>query len=189
MALKIYTKTGDKGITSLLGGSKVPKSHERIETYGTVDELNAHIGLLGDHMGEHANATITMLRLIQDRLFTIGSSLACDPNKATEFKIPDLKEQDIEQLEHEIDQMNLELPPMRNFVLPGGHVAVSQAHVCRCVCRRAERLCVALKAHNEFVDPLVIKYLNRLSDYLFVLSRYAAHVFGVEEVAWKPRGS
>jgi cob(I)alamin adenosyltransferase len=187
MALKIYTKTGDKGITSLLGGTKVPKSHERIETYGTVDELNAHIGLLCDHLALHC--ADTQLPEIQDRLFTIGSSLACDPNKAPEFKIPDLKESDIDLLEQEIDRMNLVLPPMRNFVLPGGHVAVSQAHVCRCVCRRAERLCVALKAHNEFVDPLVIKYLNRLSDYLFVLSRYAAHLFGVEEVAWKPRVS
>jgi cob(I)alamin adenosyltransferase len=186
MALKIYTKTGDKGITSLLGGTKVPKSHERIETYGTIDELNAHIGLLGDLMGQQAESST--LRIIQDRLFTIGSSLACDPNNAPEFKIPDLKEQDIELLEHEIDRMNLVLPPMRNFVLPGGHVAVSQAHVCRCVCRRAERLCVALQAHNEFVDPLVIMYLNRLSDYLFVLSRFIAHTLGAEEVAWRPRG-
>lgn len=185
MSQKIYTKTGDLGKTSLIGGTKVPKSHIRIETYGTVDELNSHIGLLIDHLSDQP--TITILKEVQDRLFTIGSSLACDPEKEPLMKIPDLKEADITLLEREIDHMNDVLPPMKFFVLPGGHVSVSQAHICRCVCRRAERLCVNMKEHDIFVEPLVIKYLNRLSDYLFVVSRYAGHLLGVAEIAWKPR--
>jgi cob(I)alamin adenosyltransferase len=185
MASKIYTKTGDLGKTSLIGGTKVPKSHIRIETYGTVDELNSHIGLLTDHLkDEHTKA---LLKEIQDRLFTIGSSLACDPDREPLMKIPDLKEADITLLETEMDQMNEVLPAMKFFVLPGGHVSISQAHVCRCVCRRAERLCVSMQEHDIFVEPLVIKYLNRLSDYLFVVSRYAGHLLGVAEIAWKPR--
>ena len=185
MSIKIYTKTGDLGKTSLIGGTKVPKSHIRIETYGTVDELNSYIGLVGDHLSnEH---TKVILKEIQDRLFTIGSSLACDPDKETLMKIPDLKETDITLLENEIDKMNETLPPMKFFVLPGGHVAVSTVHVARCVCRRAERLCVNMQEHEMFVDPLVIKYLNRLSDYLFVVSRYISHILKVSEVPWKPR--
>jgi cob(I)alamin adenosyltransferase len=185
MALKIYTKTGDAGKTSLIGGTKVSKNHLRIETYGTVDELNSYIGLVGDMITD-ANSK-TVLKEIQDRLFTIGSSLACDPHKEPLMKIPDLKETDVELLEKQIDNMNELLPPMKFFILPGGHPAISTAHVARCVCRRAERLCVNMQEHELFVDPLVIKYINRLSDYLFVLSRYVAHLFGVEEVAWKPR--
>jgi cob(I)alamin adenosyltransferase len=185
MALKIYTRTGDLGNTSLIGGTKVPKSHARIDTYGTVDELNAHIGLLRDYITD--GHLLDALKEIQDRLFTIGSSLACDPEKEPALRLPDLKEADVVSLENEMDQMNNELPPMRFFVLPGGHVAISQAHIARCVCRRAERLCVHLQQHQEFVDPLVIKYLNRLSDYLFVVSRYLAKLLGVEEIAWKPR--
>ena len=185
MALKIYTKTGDKGKTSLIGGTKVPKSHIRIETYGTVDELNSYIGLLNDHIThEHSKQT---LKEIQDRLFTIGSSLACDPDKEPLMKIPDLKEEDIIALEKEIDAMNETLPAMKFFILPGGHVAVSTAHIVRCVCRRAERLCVNMQEQEIFVEPLVIKYLNRLSDYLFVLARYIAHINKVQEIAWKPR--
>ena len=185
MALKIYTKTGDLGKTSLIGGTKVPKSHIRIEAYGTVDELNSHIGLLTDQLkDEHTKA---LLKEIQDRLFTIGSSLACDPDREPLMKIPDLKEADITLLETEMDKMNEALPAMRFFVLPGGHVSVSQAHVCRCVCRRAERLCVNMQEHDLFVEPLVIKYLNRLSDYLFVASRYVGHLLGIAEIAWKPR--
>lgn len=185
MALKIYTKTGDLGRTSLIGGTKVPKSHIRIETYGTVDELNSYIGLLNDYITDmHSNA---MLKEIQDRLFTIGSSLACDPDKEPLMKIPDLKEEDISVLEKEIDAMNEVLPEMKNFILPGGNVAVSTAHITRCVCRRAERLCVNMQEHEIFVDPLVIKYLNRLSDYLFVLARYIGHINNVVEIAWKPR--
>jgi cob(I)alamin adenosyltransferase len=185
MALKIYTKTGDLGKTSLIGGTKVPKSHLRIETYGTVDELNSHIGLVSDLLTDQHSKVI--LKEIQDRLFTIGSSLACDPEKEPLMKMPDLKESDIVLLEKEIDAMNEVLPPMKFFVLPGGHVAISTTHVTRCVCRRAERLCVNMQEHELFVDPLVIKYLNRLSDYLFVLSRYAGHLLQVAEIPWKPR--
>lgn len=185
MALKIYTKTGDLGKTSLIGGTKVPKSHLRIETYGTVDELNSQIGLVSDLITDpHAKE---ILKEIQDRLFTIGSSLACDPDKEPSMKMPDLKESDIVLLEKEIDTMNDVLPPMKFFVLPGGHVAISTTHVTRCVCRRAERLCVNMQEHELFVDPLVIKYLNRLSDYLFVLSRYVGHLLQVAEIPWKPR--
>ena len=185
MALKIYTKTGDAGKTSLIGGTKVSKSHIRIESYGTVDELNSHLGLLSDHLtDEH---TKVILKEIQDRLFTIGSSLACDPEKEPLMKIPDLKESDVTLLENEIDKMNEVLPAMKSFILPGGHITISQAHICRCVCRRAERICTGLLEHNDFVEPLVIKYLNRLSDYLFVVARYIGHILNISEIPWKPR--
>ena len=185
MSLKIYTKTGDFGKTSLIGGTKVFKSHIRIETYGTVDELNSYIGLSSDHLTHTASKEI--LKEIQDRLFTIGSSLACDPEKEPKMKIPDLKESDIVLLEKEIDSMTAAIPAMKHFILPGGHVAVSTLHVARCVCRRCERLCVHMQQEDLFVDPLVIKYLNRLSDYLFVLARFTSHQLGVEEIPWKPR--
>ncbi len=185
MSSKIYTKTGDKGKTSLIGGTKVPKSHLRIESYGTVDELNSFIGLLNDYVKDgHINI---FLKEIQDRLFTIGSSLACDPDKEPLMKIPDLKEDDVVLLEKKMDKMNEVLPIMKSFILPGGNVAVSTAHITRCVCRRAERICVNMQENNLFVDALVIKYLNRLSDYLFVLARYIGHQLHVAEVAWKPR--
>ena len=185
MAFKIYTKTGDLGNTSLIGGTKVPKCSLRIDSYGTVDELNSYIGLVGDYVTEdHVKFT---LKEVQDRLFTIGSSLACDPDNDPLMKIPDLKEEDIQYLEQQIDSMDEVLPEMKNFILPGGHVAVSTIHIARCVCRRAERLCVNMKEHKTFVDPLVIKYLNRLSDYLFVLARYIGHLLGVAEIAWKAR--
>lgn len=185
MSLKIYTKTGDKGTTSLIGGTKVSKAHIRIETYGTVDELNSWIGLVCDQIS-HKNSRKT-LKEIQDRLFTIGSSLACDPDKEPKMKIPDLQEADIELLEKEIDRMNEKMPAMKSFILPGGHIAVSSIHVARCVCRRAERLCVHLQEENMFVEPLVIKYLNRLSDYLFVLARFIGHRLKAKEIPWKPR--
>ncbi len=185
MALKIYTKTGDKGKTSLIGGTKVPKSNIRIEAYGTIDELNSFIGLTADYINRQDVKTI--LKEIQDRLFTIGSSLACDPDKEPLLKIPDLKESDIEFLEKNIDAMNTELKPMKSFILPGGHVAISTAHVTRCVCRRAERICVNMQEQQLEIDPLIIKYLNRLSDYLFVLARYAGHLLGVEDIPWKAR--
>ena len=185
MSLKIYTKTGDKGMTSLIGGVKVPKSHLRIEAYGTVDELNSWIGFVNDQLpGKEIKE---LLKEIQDRLFTIGSSLACDPEKEPKLKIPDLKETDISLLEKEIDKMNESLPVMKSFILPGGHPAVSSAHIARCVCRRAERLCVSVQENNLFIDPLVLKYLNRLSDYLFVLARFIGHEFNAEEIPWKPR--
>lgn len=185
MALKIYTKTGDLGKTTLIGGTKVPKSHLRIESYGTLDELNSYIGLLSDHLTHQHSKTI--LKEVQDRLFTIGSSLACDPDKEPLMKIPDLKEKDIVRLEKEIDKMNEALPVMKSFILPGGHVAVSTAHVARCICRRTERICVNMQVQDLFVEPLVIKYLNRLSDYLFVLARYIGHLLKVDELPWKPR--
>ena len=185
MASKIYTKTGDQGRTSLIGGTKVPKSHIRIEAYGTVDELNSFIGLLNDHL-QHPHSK-NVLKEVQDRLFTIGSSLACDPEQEPLMKIPDLKEEDVSFLEKEIDAMNAELPPMKFFLLPGGHLAVSTAHIARCVCRRAERCVVNMQQQELFVDPLVIKYLNRLSDHLFVMARDAAYLFQVPEIPWRPR--
>jgi cob(I)alamin adenosyltransferase len=185
MAFKIYTKTGDLGKTSLIGGTKVSKSHLRIESYGTVDELNSYIGLCNDLITDKDSNTA--LKEVQDRLFTIGSSLAVDPDKEPLMKIPDLLEEDIQFLEKEIDRMMEVLPAMKSFILPGGHPAVSTLHIARCVCRRAERLCVHLQEENVFVDPLVIKYLNRLSDHLFALSRYVAHVMNVPEIPWVPR--
>ena len=185
--MKIYTKGGDLGKTSLIGGTRVPKSHIRIESYGTVDELNSFIGLVSDLVND---ATIKQsLNEIQDRLFTVGSSLACDPDKESLLKIPDLKESDIALLESWIDTMNEQLMPMKSFILPVGHQAVSTTHVARCVCRRAERWCVNLQEEDLFVDPLVIKYLNRLSDYLFVLARYIGHLHNVPDQPWKPRVS
>jgi cob(I)alamin adenosyltransferase len=187
MALKIYTKTGDKGKTSLIGGTKVPKNHLRIESYGTIDELNSFIGLLNDHLAAPSSVSSNLLREIQDRLFTIGASLACDPDKEPKLKIPDLKEEDITLLEKEMDRMEEELPPMRSFILPGGHVTVSTAHIARCVCRRAERICVGMQEEGLFIEPIVLKYINRLSDYLFVFARYTAHLLDAPEIPWKPR--
>lgn len=181
--MKIYTKTGDKGQTSLIGGTRVPKHHIRIESYGTVDELNSWIGLLRDNAP--AEETKALLLEIQDRLFTIGSSLASDPEKS-KMKIPDLREEDIALLEQAMDKMNETLPPMRNFVLPGGHPTVSYTHIARCVCRRAERCAIAL-SEESYVNELVIKYLNRLSDYLFVLSRQLTVELNADEKPWKPR--
>lgn len=183
MAFKVYTKTGDKGQTSLIGGTRVPKHHIRIETYGTVDELNSYIGLIRDQ--EIDPSAKQVLIEIQDRLFTIGSSLASDPEKS-KMKIPDLKEEDIVFLEKEIDKMDETLPEMKSFVLPGGHTTVSFCHIARCVCRRAERLTIQL-SESGFVDELVIKYLNRLSDYLFVLSRKLSQDLNAQEIPWKPR--
>ena len=185
MSMKIYTKTGDKGKTSLIGGTKVFKSDLRIEAYGTVDELNSYIGLCLDHLKAHN--TNNVLAEIQDRLFTIGSALACDPDKETKLKIPDLHEADVELLEKEIDKMNEVLPVMKSFILPGGHIAVSTLHIARCVCRRAERCCVRMQKKEVEVEPLIIKYLNRLSDYLFVLARFAAQQIDAKEIPWKPR--
>ena len=182
MAFKIYTKTGDKGETALFGGRRLPKSHLRIDAYGTVDELNAFIGLVRDGVaGEKERA---VLYEIQNRLFTVGANLASDPEKAP--AIPDLRAEDITLLEKEIDRMDEELPVLKNFILPGGHSLVSQAHVARCVCRRAERLVVAVGQEHQ-VPEIILQYLNRLSDYLFVLSRYLGHQLGVEEIIWTSR--
>jgi cob(I)alamin adenosyltransferase len=185
MAIKIYTKTGDKGNTSLIGGTKVPKNDIRIETYGTVDELNSWIGLVNDELNDEAFKN--ELKEIQDRLFTIGSSLATDAQKESKMKLPDLHDSDIEFLEDRIDSMTTVLPPMKNFILPGGHVTVSSIHITRCVCRRAERLAVNMQQHELFVDEKIIRYLNRLSDYLFTLARFVAQKLGTEEIPWTAR--
>jgi cob(I)alamin adenosyltransferase len=181
--MKIYTKTGDQGTTSLFGGKRVSKADQRIDTYGTVDELNSWIGVIRDQ--EVNSSRKEILVAIQDRLFTIGSMLATEPGN-TRVKIPSLTEDDILILENKIDSMETGLPPMRSFVLPGGHPSVSFGHVARTVCRRAERLVISLH-ETEPVDPLVIKYLNRLSDYLFVLTRQMTQDLSADESPWKPR--
>ena len=181
--MKIYTKKGDGGSTGLIGGTRVLKSSLRIESYGTVDELNSSIGLIRDQ--EINESYKTQLIEIQDRLFTIGSSLASDPEKSA-MKIPNLLEEDVHALEVLMDEMDVLLPEMKFFVLPGGHTTVSFTHLARCVCRRAERIVIDLKQH-EFVADLVPAYLNRLSDYLFVLSRKLGQDLGAEEQPWKPR--
>ncbi len=181
--MKIYTKTGDSGTTSLFGGKRVSKADLRIDTYGTVDELNSYIGLVRDQDVNSKRKDI--LVEIQDRLFTIGSILATEPGN-TKVKIPSLLEEDVLLLEKEMDAMDAELPAMKFFVLPGGHQSVSFCHVARTVCRRAERLTIALHSH-EAIDTLVIKYLNRLSDYLFMLSRKMTSELGAEETPWRPR--
>lgn len=181
--MKIYTKTGDQGTTALFGGQRLPKSDLRIEAYGTIDELNSHVGLLRDQ-AVNVIRRETLIE-IQDRLFTIGSILATEPGN-TKVKVPSLHESDVIFLEKEIDQMDAQLPPMKHFVLPGGHPAVSVGHIVRTVCRRAERLVIELNAQNP-VDGLIIKYLNRLSDYFFMLCRMMAHELKIEETPWKPR--
>ncbi|UKT65668.1 cob(I)yrinic acid a,c-diamide adenosyltransferase [Pedobacter mucosus] len=181
--MKIYTKTGDKGQTSLIGGTRVPKYNIRIEAYGTVDELNSFIGLIMCQNIDSADQQL--LKEIQDRLFTVGSSLASDPEKS-KMKIPDLKDSDIALLEEKMDAMNTSLPELKHFILPGGNTVVSYCHIARCVCRRAERLVVEL-GENSFVDERVTVYLNRLSDYLFVLARKLTMDFDSEENIWIPR--
>lgn len=182
--MKIYTKTGDKGTTSLISGRRVSKAHQRIEAYGTVDELNAQLGMLRDQPVNQEKQK--ELLQIQDRLFVMGSLLADDPEKPME-NLPQLYEQDVLALEQAIDRMNDQLPPMRNFILPGGHPSVSAGHIARVVCRRAERACLLLREHDEqHVAPVILQYLNRLSDYLFVLTRYMAQELEVKEVPWIP---
>jgi cob(I)alamin adenosyltransferase len=181
--MKIYTKTGDKGLTSLIGGTRVAKHHIRIESYGTVDELNSYIGLISDQ--EISAHDKNILKQIQDRLFTIGSSLAADPEKS-KMIIPDLHLADIELLEKEMDKMNETLPELRHFILPGGSSTISYCHIARCVCRRAERITVHL-AEESKVDEKVNIYLNRLSDYLFTLARKIGHENKIPENQWIPR--
>ncbi len=181
--MKIYTKTGDGGQTSLVGGTRVSKTELRIEAYGTVDELNSYIGLVRDQ--EVNNGRKEILKEIQDRLFTIGSILASEPEQ-TKKRIPDLHESDIELLEKEMDKMDKSLEPMRFFILPGGHQSVSFGHLARTVCRRAERIVLRLSGESE-VNVLVVRYLNRLSDYLFVLCRMMIKDLNIEEISWKPR--
>jgi cob(I)alamin adenosyltransferase len=183
MAFRIYTKTGDKGETALFGGRRVPKSDLRVDAYGTVDELNSFIGLLRDSIENQYVREI--LALTQHRLFTLGAHLASDPDKHP--PTPDLLTDDITLLENEMDAMDEDLPPLKHFILPGGHPTVSVCHLCRTVCRRAERLTVALVQSGEPVDDLALQYLNRLSDYFFLLARFLAKDLGVEEVIWKTR--
>ena len=188
--MKVYTKTGDTGTTALFGGTRVPKHHIRIESYGTVDELNSHIGLIRDQ--EINTLYKNVLVEIQDRLFTVGAILATPPDKEIlkngQARLQNLGivESDIEYLEKEIDTMEEGLAPMTHFVLPGGHTTVSYCHIARCVCRRAERLAVHLH-EIEPTNELVIKYLNRLSDYLFVLARKLSFELNANEVQWIPR--
>ncbi len=183
--MRIYTRTGDKGQTSLLGGKRVRKDHARIEAYGTVDELNSHLGMLRDLAGAHQ---LELIMDIQERLFSLGSRLAsASTEEADKFKVPHVEEADITALEAAMDAMEAELPEMRNFILPGGHPAVSQAHICRTVCRRAERLVVSI-TEEEQLPETIVRYLNRLSDLLFVLARWLGQRFGAEEHPWRPRG-
>lgn len=182
--MKVYTKTGDRGETSLIGGKRVSKNDLRIDSYGTVDELNSWIGLLRDH-DEIPEKQFEQLIEIQDRLFTIGSLLATQPD-GTKMKLPLLYEGDIEFLENAIDEMNENLPTMKHFVLPGGKKILSHCHIARCVCRRAERLAVGLNDDKEQYK-IAMKYLNRLSDFLFVLSRKIANDLEIKEIQWKPR--
>ncbi|MDN5285930.1 MAG: Cob(I)alamin adenosyltransferase [Mucilaginibacter sp.] len=181
--MKIYTKTGDKGFTSLIGGTRVAKHHLRIESYGTVDELNSYIGLIRDQVITVHDKDI--LKQIQDRLFTIGSSLAADPERS-KMVIPDLHMADVELLEQEMDTMNEQLPELRHFILPGGSNSISFCHIARCICRRAERITVHL-AEESTVDEKVNIYLNRLSDYLFTLARKIGNEHKIPENQWIPR--
>ncbi|WP_396188244.1 cob(I)yrinic acid a,c-diamide adenosyltransferase [Flavobacterium sp.] len=188
--MKVYTKTGDKGTTSLFGGARVPKHHLRIESYGTIDELNSYIGLIRDQDINPFYKTILME--IQDRLFTVGAIMATPPEKEVlkngqqRLNINRISEKDVNLLEVQIDAMDAELPPMTHFVLPGGHSTVSYCHITRCVCRRAERLATHLN-EEEPIDEAVLTYLNRLSDYLFVLARKLSHDLNAEEIKWIPR--
>lgn len=187
--MKIYTKTGDKGTTALFGGTRVSKRHIRIDSYGTVDELNSWMGLIRDQ--EIDDNSKKIIALVQDKLFTVGAILATDPEKMIlkngkeRLNIPKIAEEDIVLLEKEIDHMNEALPPMTHFILPGGHTTVSYCHVTRTVCRRAERLATLLY-ENEPFDEKVLSYLNRLSDYLFVLARKLAKDVQAEEIKWVP---
>lgn len=187
--MKIYTKTGDDGTTGLFGGTRVPKHHIRIESYGTLDELNSWVGLIRDQpIGESSKK---ILIKIQEKLFTIGALLAIDPEKEKlkngkdRLNIPKIDTDDIDLLEKEIDLMEQQLPPMTHFILPGGHTTVSYCHIGRTICRRAERLVSQL---NDFepVDPILLTYINRLSDFLFVLARKLSYDVEAEEIKWIP---
>jgi cob(I)alamin adenosyltransferase len=184
MSKKVYTKTGDKGYTSLLGGTKISKNNLRIEAYGTIDELNSFIGLLSDHLtNDQSKFLDTVFRLteIQNNLFKIGSILSLDPTKKIGFELPSIDMDDVTKLETWIDDMDEKLPELKNFILPGGHVYVSTCHICRTICRRAERKCIL-----ESIPDEILIYLNRLSDYFFVLGRYIGLKMGSTEKIWRP---
>lgn len=180
--MKIYTKTGDSGMTGLFGGKRISKDDARIEAYGTLDELNSFLGFL--NIGFSENKYNAVLFDVQNRLFDIGSHLASDPEKHV---LPSgITSEDISELERFMDEMDAELPPLKNFILPGGHAIVAQAHICRTICRRAERRVVTLQQYSE-IDPMIVMYLNRLSDFLFILARFLAKKCGVEELKWTGR--
>jgi len=183
MAFKIYTKTGDKGTTALVGGNRVSKTHERIEAYGTIDELNSYMGLIADII--ELNEIKTFLREIQAKLMTISSVLATQ-DKEKQEKYTDFSGADVTKLEAEIDKFDKILPPLTKFILPGGHYIVSHIHIARTICRRAERRVLAVAENeNNYLNPLPLKYLNRLSDYLFSLARFIAFKLNADEVEWK----
>lgn len=191
MGNKVYTKTGDKGTTGLFGGKRVSKDDVQIEAYGNVDELNSFIGLLRDLVNEAGNAQniSEQLIFIQDRLFSIGAHLATDIEKIEKVKemLPPLYDEDIKTLEISIDKMEEELEPMKSFILPGGHIIVSYCHICRCVCRRAERSIIAYARQSREIEPHILPFMNRLSDYLFVLARYFTKKLNVKEIPWVPK--
>lgn len=180
--MKIYTRTGDEGMTSLFGGTRLPKHHVRIEAYGSLDEVNAWIGLVRDQVSDENTAAV--LKKIQDRLFAIGSHLAASPDK--KLPLPEVTGEDIKLLEDEMDHMTTQVSPLKHFILPGGHKRVSEIHLARTVCRRAERRVMALHQESP-VEPVILVFLNRLSDYLFILGRWTAHQLGIEEIKWNPR--
>jgi cob(I)alamin adenosyltransferase len=178
--MKIYTKKGDTGTTQLIGGTRVVKHHIRIEAYGTIDELNSYIGLVADLISDKEQQKV--LRIVQDKLFVAGSILAADP-QTSKMKLPELAEDDILLLEQMIDKMDTQLPTMTHFILPGGHPTISHCHIARCICRRAERTATNLNEISN-INILIIKYLNRLSDYLFTLARWEAKLTNTEEIKW-----
>ncbi len=182
MAFRIYTKTGDKGETGLFGGKRLPKDDLRIEAYGTIDELNATVGALADEV--RSIDIRTNLRQIQNDLFVIGSHLATVPGKI--LTLPPLPEDQIKVMETLMDEWDETLPPLKNFILPGGHPTVSKAHMARCICRRSERRVISL-AHREDISPIIVIYLNRLSDFFFMLGRKLAQDLQIEEIIWEPR--
>lgn len=181
--MKIYTKGGDLGETSLFGGKRVSKAELRIDAYGTIDELNSYIGLVSDF--EESIAHLDFFLEVQENLFILGSILAASPDKPT-LNIPEIKEENIVKVEKQIDLLEEDLPQLQYFILPGGHTKVSQTHIARTICRRAERVTVALNS-SESINPLVIQYLNRLSDYLFVYARYLGKSLQVPERSWIPK--
>lgn len=183
--MKIYSKTGDTGETGLFGGKRVSKDDDRVEAYGSVDELNSFLGSLADALDKTSDLYIFLTKEVQCRLFDLGSHLATDPSGAFQLS-SGLEETDLFALERWIDQMTEDLPPLKNFILPGGHPSVSAAHICRTVCRRAERAVIRLHHHSP-VEGIVLQYLNRLSDFFFVLSRHLSKQTGTEEIIWQKR--
>jgi len=190
--MKIYTKTGDDGTTGLIGGTRVKKHHIRIESYGTVDELNSWLGLIRDQeIDTHHKEILTQ---IQQKLFVVGAILATDPEKAIlkngkrRLNIQEITDDDIKVLETEIDTMEEALPQMTHFILPGGHTTVSYCHIARTVCRRAERMCSLLHQNAPF-DGALLTYINRLSDYLFVLARKLSQTLKATEIKWVPESN